>query len=159
MAGKGGKCTKIMLDSLVVYFLCSVHLIGQSIVLHLAERRLGKMADDGAAKVESSSEPTSKTIVLVGHGGYDKLKIQNMKRPTPGKGQILLNVKRSGINFSELMCRQGLYDQGPKLPAVLGIEAAGIVAEVGEEASKFKVQIKFTILKRTRRRKHVNFHE
>ena len=97
------------------------------------------MADENAPVAETPAKMTSKTIVLVGHGGYDKLKIQQNDRPTPGKGEVLVNVKASGVNFAELMCRQGMYDRCPKPPTVLGLEAAGVITEVGEGVEKFKV--------------------
>lgn len=74
----------------------------------------------------------SKTIVLTGYGGYDKLKVEQRPIPTPGRGQVVVNVKASGINFAELMCRQGTYDRTPKVPAILGLECSGIVTELGE---------------------------
>ncbi len=61
-----------------------------------------KMADN-----QPENENTTKTIVLVGHGGYDKLKIQQKERPNPGKGEVQINVKAAGLNFAELACRQG----------------------------------------------------
>ena len=56
---------------------------------------------------ESNLRLESKAIVLVGHGGYDKIKIQQKERPRPGQGEVLVNVKATGINFAELMARQG----------------------------------------------------
>ena len=89
---------------------------------------------------ETAATPTSKTIVLVGHGGSDKLKIRQTPIRKPGKDEVLVNIKASGINFSEIMCRQGMYDRSPKLPTVLGLEAAGIIVEVGEDVKSLKVR-------------------
>ncbi len=65
--------------------------------------RKRKMADNQ----QKSDENSSKTIVLTGHGGLDKFKIQNKERPKPGKDEVQVNVKATGINFAELMARQG----------------------------------------------------
>lgn len=92
--------------------------------------------EDEAAEVAET--PTSKTILLSGTGGYDKLKIEQKPRPKPEKGEVLVNVKATGVNLSELMARQGLYCT-PKLPGVLGFEAAGVVAELGEEVADLQV--------------------
>jgi NADPH:quinone reductase-like Zn-dependent oxidoreductase len=81
---------------------------------------------------------SSKTIVLTGYGGYDKLKIEYRPIPRPGQGQVVVQVKASGINFAELMCRQGTYDRTPKVPAVLGMEACGVVHDVGPGVSTLK---------------------
>lgn len=52
---------------------------------------------------------------------------------------MLVNVHATGINFAELMARMGLYDRSPKLPAVLGLEASGVVQEVGSDVKNLKV--------------------
>lgn len=49
-------------------------------------------------------------------------------------------VKAAGINFAELMARQGMYDAAPKLPSVLGYEAAGDVVAVGPGVTDHKVK-------------------
>jgi NADPH:quinone reductase-like Zn-dependent oxidoreductase len=91
------------------------------------------------ASVPPEAPLTTKTIVLTGFGGYDKLKIQQRPRPTsPGEGEILLHVRASGINFAELSIRQGVYDRLPETPAVLGLEASGDVLGVGKNVTGFK---------------------
>jgi NADPH:quinone reductase-like Zn-dependent oxidoreductase len=82
---------------------------------------------------------SSKTIVLTGYGGYDKLKIEFQPVPKPSASNVIVNVIASGVNFAELMCRQGTYDRTPKVPAVLGMEAAGVVVDVGDGVDMPKV--------------------
>jgi len=89
--------------------------------------------------MQHSSELRSKTIVLTGFGGYDKLKIEHRPVPAPQAGHVIVNVKASGINFAELMCRQGTYPDPPKLPAVLGFEAGGVVTQLGPGVTNLKV--------------------
>jgi NADPH:quinone reductase-like Zn-dependent oxidoreductase len=45
----------------------------------------------------------------------------------------------SGLNFQDLMVRQGAIDSPPKTPFILGFECAGEVEEVGEGVTDFKV--------------------
>jgi len=79
-------------------------------------------------------------LLLTGFGGYDKMKVETVDCPeSPQRNEILVHVRASGINFAELLCRQGLYPRVPKLPAVLGLEASGDVLMVGEDVTKFKV--------------------
>lgn len=47
--------------------------------------------------------------------------------PFPGSGQKLVPVRAAGINFMDLLIRQGRYPQAPELPVVLGGEIAGEV--------------------------------
>lgn len=78
-------------------------------------------------------EVTYKSLVLNGHGGYDKVKLQNKKgAPKPKAGEVLIRVRACGLNFADLMARQGVYDRLPSLPVSLGMECSGIVEEIGE---------------------------
>jgi NADPH2:quinone reductase len=73
-----------------------------------------------------------KAIEIAKFGGPEVLQIVEKPRPTPGPGQVLIEVKAAGINFADLMSREGTYPAGPKPPCVLGMEAAGIITAVGE---------------------------
>ena len=50
-----------------------------------------------------------------------------------------MNIRASGINFAELMARQGMYTTTHKLPTILGFEGAGEVVEVGDKVTDRKV--------------------
>lgn len=82
---------------------------------------------------------TAKTIVLTGYGGYDKLRTEYRPIPALTPGHVLVHIRASGINFAELMARQGTYDRTPKTPAVLGLEGSGVVADVGSGVTNVKV--------------------
>ena len=90
-------------------------------------------------KMEADDVNTNKTLVLTGNGGYDKLQIQYFPMPKPGQGEVLVKIKACGINFAELMARAGMYDRAPKCPCVLGLEAAGVVVQLGEGVTTLKV--------------------
>ena len=45
----------------------------------------------------------------------------------------------SGLNFQDLMARQGAIDSPPKTPFILGSECAGDIEQVGEGIKNFKV--------------------
>ncbi len=64
-------------------------------------------------------------------GGPDVLDVREAPDPTPGPGQVLVAVEAAGVNFADLLARQGLYPDSPPLPAVVGYEVAGRVAAVG----------------------------
>ena len=73
-----------------------------------------------------------KQIVITDHGGPEKLKIQESPDPTPGDGALRIRVKASGINFADILARQGLYPDSPKIPCVVGYEVSGTVDGVGQ---------------------------
>src|SRR5476649_1976389 len=72
-------------------------------------------------------------------GGPEVLKVEEVKVPPPGKGEVQISVKALGLNRAESMFRSGQYLEQPKLPARLGYEASGTVAAVGPGVQGFKV--------------------
>jgi len=73
-------------------------------------------------------------IRVTEHGGPDVLKLEEMPIPTPGKGQVLIEVKAIGVNPVDTYLRAGTYTNA-KLPYIPGFDAAGVVAVAGEGAS------------------------
>lgn len=65
-------------------------------------------------------------------GPPDVLDLREAPDPTPGPGHVLIEVEAAGINFADILARQGLYPDAPDLPAVVGYEVAGTVGAVGE---------------------------
>ncbi|MCF2572149.1 NADPH:quinone oxidoreductase family protein [Brevibacterium sp. UCMA 11754] len=63
--------------------------------------------------------------------GPDDVELAEVDRPTPGQGEILIEVAYAGVTFPELLQTRGMYQVKHDLPFVLGSEAAGIVAEAG----------------------------
>jgi NADPH:quinone reductase-like Zn-dependent oxidoreductase len=79
---------------------------------------------------------TMKAAVIYEAGGPEVLKIETRPIPTPQAGEVLIRVKASGLNRSELFTRQGLSPD-VSFPRILGIEAVGVVEEApGAEFSK-----------------------
>ena len=66
-------------------------------------------------------------VVLRETGGPEQLEATEVSEPAPGDGQVLLRVRAAGINFADVLVRQGRYPQPPELPTVLGTEVAGEV--------------------------------
>ncbi len=71
-------------------------------------------------------------IVTTANGGVDVLRVEEAPDPTPGPGEVVVDVKAAGLNFADILARQGLYPDGPKKPCVMGYEVAGIIQEIGE---------------------------
>ena len=72
-------------------------------------------------------------IVTTRNGGTEVLEVQDAPDPQPGKGEVVVQVKAAGLNFADILARQGLYPDGPKKPCVMGYEVAGIVEALGED--------------------------
>ena len=70
-------------------------------------------------------------------GGVDSLRIVEAVDPVPGPGEVTVRIHRAGINFADLMMRQGLYGSNPDYPFTPGYEAAGEVIEAGDGVEGF----------------------
>lgn len=70
-------------------------------------------------------------IVTTANGGVEVLKVEEKPDPKPGEGEVLIRVKAAGLNFADILARQGLYPDAPKKPCVMGYEVSGIVEAVG----------------------------
>jgi NADPH:quinone reductase-like Zn-dependent oxidoreductase len=63
-------------------------------------------------------------------GGPEVLKIEDVRIPDPGPGQVRLRIKAIGLNRTEVTFRSGRSAK-PKLPSQIGMEAAGEIGAVG----------------------------
>ncbi len=71
-------------------------------------------------------------------GGPEALVIEDVAIPTPGKGQVLVQVKACGVNYPDVLIIQDMYQFKPPRPFSPGGEVAGIVSAVGEGVSHVK---------------------
>jgi NADPH2:quinone reductase len=66
-----------------------------------------------------------RAVVLSETGGPERLELREVPEPAPEQGSALVRVRAAGINFLDVLVRQGRYPQAPPLPAVPGAEVAG----------------------------------
>jgi NADPH:quinone reductase-like Zn-dependent oxidoreductase len=77
-----------------------------------------------------------RAIVTTRNGDVDVLKVETRTDPAPERGQVLIRVKAAGLNFADILARQGLYPDGPPKPCVMGYEVSGMIEAVGEEVDQ-----------------------
>jgi len=77
-----------------------------------------------------------RAVVTTRNGDVNVLKVENRPDPVPDKGQVLIRVKAAGLNFADILSRQGLYPDAPPKPCVMGYEVSGIVESVGTEVDQ-----------------------
>uniref|UniRef100_A0A8C1NKL3 Vesicle amine transport 1 n=1 Tax=Cyprinus carpio TaxID=7962 RepID=A0A8C1NKL3_CYPCA len=110
-------------------------------------------ADTPAPAAEKAPEEDTfsyRALVLTGYGGYDKVKLQVKKgKPALKSGEVMVRVKMCGLNFADLMARQGLYDRLPSPPVTPGMECSGIIEAVAEDVTDRKVGDKVLVLNRS----------
>uniref|UniRef100_H2TFV1 Vesicle amine transport 1 n=1 Tax=Takifugu rubripes TaxID=31033 RepID=H2TFV1_TAKRU len=95
----------------------------------------------GSSPATQRKTQSFRALVLTGHGGYDKVKLQvkTEAQPQLKAGEVLVRVKACGLNFAELLGRQGLYDLLPAPPVIMGMEGSGVIEAVGEGVEDRKV--------------------
>jgi len=85
------------------------------------------MAGRGGA---AGAAVTGQGIVVVEHGGADRLRLQPVSAAAPAAGQVRIRQAAVGVNYIDVYVRKGLYPMITP-PAVIGMEAAGTVLDVG----------------------------
>ena len=73
-------------------------------------------------------------IVIHKAGSYDELRIEEHPDPSPGPGEVLLDVEAAGVNYADCIVRMGLYESAKKYvgwPITPGFEVSGAVVRVG----------------------------
>ncbi len=82
-----------------------------------------------------------KAVRFSEYGGIDVLRVEEVGRPVPGPGQVLVQVKAAGINPGEAHIRTGaLHERWPAtFPSGQGTDLAGVVAEVGPHVRGFSL--------------------
>jgi NADPH:quinone reductase-like Zn-dependent oxidoreductase len=80
-----------------------------------------------------------KQLVITRYGPPQVLAIREAPDPVVTAGSVRIRVKAAGLNFSDLLARQGLYPDGPKPPCVVGYEVAGLVDAIGEGTDGFRL--------------------
>jgi NADPH:quinone reductase-like Zn-dependent oxidoreductase len=74
-------------------------------------------------------------IVVTHYGGPDELRILEEERPEPKPGQVRVKVLAAGVSLPDVMMREGIHPETPRLPFTPGWDLVGVVDGVGEGVS------------------------
>ena len=80
-----------------------------------------------------------RTIVVSEFGGPEVLRSMEAPVPTPGAGQVLIQVAATSVNFADIMARLGRYHGGAQPPFVPGLDVAGTITAVGDGVTDLRV--------------------
>lgn len=72
-----------------------------------------------------------KAVQIDRFGGPDVMEIVDVPMPEPGEGQVRIKVEAAGLNYADIMIRQGTYIDEIPLPYRLGREFCGVIDKVG----------------------------
>ncbi|MDX2203203.1 MAG: NADPH:quinone oxidoreductase family protein [Hyphomicrobiaceae bacterium] len=82
---------------------------------------------------------TYRAVVCDTLGPPDQLVLRLLTRQPLGPRQVRLAVRAAGLNFPDVLMVQGLYQHKPDLPFVPGMEAAGVIVELGEDVADLAI--------------------
>ena len=89
-----------------------------------------------------------KAIQMTEVGGPEVMKYTELDAPEPGPGQAQVEIKAAGVNYTDVYSRSGV-NHPAKMPAIPGIEAAGVVTKLGEGVTEVAVGDRVTFEFRT----------
>src|SRR6267143_5629976 len=79
-----------------------------------------------------------RAVICRAWGPVDDLKLEDVAPPTPGPGQLVIDVKATGVNYAHSIMVAGRYQTRPPFPFSPGLETAGLVTRCGEGVARFK---------------------
>ena len=82
-----------------------------------------------------------KAVQITGFGTPDVLLVNDVDRPAPGAGDVLVSVEASSVNGHDSLVRSGALRMvsGRRFPIGFGLDFAGVVAAVGAEVREHRV--------------------
>ncbi len=80
-----------------------------------------------------------KAAQLNDYGPAENFRITDVPKPKPGPDDVLIRVHYAGLRWGDIMGRNGIPVRAAQPPFVPGQEAAGVIAEIGERVTNFKV--------------------
>jgi putative PIG3 family NAD(P)H quinone oxidoreductase len=87
-----------------------------------------------------------RAVVVAAPGGPEQLHVAEVPDPVVRDGEIVVRVAGAGINRADLLQRQGFYPPPAGASEILGLEASGVVAELGPGVDAFAVGDKVMLL-------------
>uniref|UniRef100_A0A8C3Y3Y1 Vesicle amine transport 1 like n=1 Tax=Catharus ustulatus TaxID=91951 RepID=A0A8C3Y3Y1_CATUS len=107
----------------------------------MIDKEGGREAAEGGAggSLRAGDAKEMRAVVLSSFGGLNKLRVSKKAMPEPQEGELKIRVKACGLNFIDLMVRQGNIDNPPKTPLVPGFECSGIVEALGDSVKEFEI--------------------
>ncbi|WP_435191413.1 NAD(P)H-quinone oxidoreductase [Streptomyces sp. bgisy126] len=80
-----------------------------------------------------------KAVSIKEHGGPEVLEWVEVEDPTPGAGEVLVEVAAGALNRADVMQRRGLYPLQPGWSPYPGLEVSGSIGAIGEGVTGWKV--------------------
>jgi NADPH2:quinone reductase len=76
-----------------------------------------------------------RAVIVTRSGGPEVLELREQPAPSPGRGELVVDVDAAGVNYRDIYEREGRGEA----PLVAGVEGAGTVGAVGDDVTEFSV--------------------
>ena len=80
-----------------------------------------------------------RAVIAPDPGGPEALVVADLPDPTPGPGEVVIDMTASAVNRADTLQRQGFYPPPPGASDVLGLECSGVVSAVGDDVAGWTV--------------------
>ncbi|MEU9449726.1 NAD(P)-dependent alcohol dehydrogenase [Streptomyces sp. NPDC048277] len=81
-----------------------------------------------------------KAVQIMSYGAADVLRMNEVARPVPGAGEVLVSVEASSVNGHDVLVREGGLKMvsGRRFPIGVGLDFAGVVAATGADVESYR---------------------
>jgi NADPH:quinone reductase len=78
-------------------------------------------------------------IVVSHYGGPDVIQVLEEERPEPRRGEVRVRVLAAGVSLPDVMAREGIHPETPRVPFTPGWDLVGVVDRLGAGVSGIEV--------------------
>ncbi|HET9408657.1 MAG TPA: medium chain dehydrogenase/reductase family protein [Candidatus Sulfotelmatobacter sp.] len=78
-------------------------------------------------------------IIVTHYGGPDALQVIEEECPQPGHGEVRVKVLAAGVSLPDVLAREGIHPETPRVPYTPGWDLVGMVDEIGQGVSAFEL--------------------
>ena len=78
-------------------------------------------------------------IIVTHYGGPDALQVIEEECPQPQPGEVRVRVMAAGVSLPDVLAREGVHPETPRVPYTPGWDLVGIVDQIGEGVSGFEL--------------------
>ena len=80
-----------------------------------------------------------KRIIVAHYGGPEALQVVEAECAEPKRGEVRVRVLTAGVALPDVLAREGIHPETPKVPFTPGWDLIGVVDRVGSDVSAFKI--------------------
>jgi putative PIG3 family NAD(P)H quinone oxidoreductase len=80
-----------------------------------------------------------RAVVASEPGGPEVLEVRDVPGPTPGSGEVVIDIAAAGVNRPDLQQRLGVYPPPPGATDVLGLECSGTISAIGDGVERWQL--------------------